>query len=330
MTGVGVCWFPMSNASHQLPHCSAPVWPGDIGSGRFAGGISRTPENCRVALIGLPDDLGVRMNHGRSGAAEGPTAFRSAIARYGVASPSGWRWPGVFDAGDVMPAEGETEEALAETHGRVTLAVAAALDLGLFPIGIGGGHDLTFAFVRPVALRHPGMVGYYLDAHLDVRESTGSGMPFRSLIESCGVQALRLVGMNAMANAAEHVAYFVEHHGRSMGGAEFEASVRSESLDAFASLDLDVLDGAFAPGVSAANPAGLTPREVERLVGMLGRSPRIRCFDIMELNPRHDADGRTARLAAHLFLSFLRGLSARWDRAEDILGHIGASTEARR
>lgn len=314
----------MSDASHTLPHCSAPEWPTDLASSRFAAGLSRSPEGCRVALVGMPDDLGVRMNNGRAGAAEGPAAFRVALSRYGVGSPSGWRWPSVFDAGDVMPAEGDSEDALAETHGRVTLAVEAAIDLGLFPIGIGGGHDLTFALVRPLALRHPGMVGYYLDAHMDVRESVGSGMPFRRLIEECGVHALRLVGMNPMANAAEHVAYFVEHHGRVMGGAEFEASARSEPLDAFASLDLDVLDGAFAPGVSAVNPAGMSSREVERLVGALGRSQRIRCFDIMELNPRFDQDGRTARLAAHLFLTFLKGLASRWDRSEDMPGHVGS------
>lgn len=320
----------MSEESRQLPHCSAPVWPADLALSRFASMVRREPVGCRVALIGLPDDLGVRMNGGRPGAAEGPRAFRAALARYGVAAPSAWQWPAVFDAGDVMPAPGDSAEALAETHGRVTLAVQAALDLGLFPIGIGGGHDLTYAFVRPVAIRQPGIVGYYMDAHLDVRETVGSGMPFRRLVEECGVQALRLVGMNPMVNEAEHVAYFVEHSGRAMGGAEFEASARNEPLDAFASLDLDVLDGAFAPGVSALNPAGMTPREVERLVGALGRAPRIRCFDIMELNPRFDQDGRTARLAAHLFLTFLRGLAARWDRSEDILGHVGKSAGAGR
>jgi formiminoglutamase len=314
----------MSHARHRLPHCSEPHWPEDVPPSRFGSLLRPSPDGCRVALIGLPDDLGVRMNGGRVGAAEGPAAFRAALSRYGVAAPAAWQWPGVFDAGDVLPSEGDTADALAETHGRVTLAVEAALDLGLFPIGIGGGHDLTYAFVRPLALRHPGMVGYYMDAHMDVRESTGSGMPFRRLIEECGVQALRLVGMNPMANAAEHVAYFVEHHGRVMGGAEFEASARSEPLDAFASLDLDVLDGAFAPGVSAVNPAGMSSREVERLVGALGRSQRIRCFDIMELNPRFDQDGRTARVAAHLFLTFLKGLAARWDRSEEILGHVGS------
>ena len=65
----------------------------------------------------------------------------------------------------------------------------------LFPIAIGGGHDLTFPFVRAVIefWRTRGIdigSGVYFDAHLDVRDTPGSGMPFRRLIEDCGVNAL--------------------------------------------------------------------------------------------------------------------------------------------
>ena len=42
-----------------------------------------------------------------------------------------------------------------------------------------------------------------------------------------------------------------------------------------------------------------------------GRDPRVVCFDLMELCPAHDVGGRTARVACHLFLSFLRGMSER-------------------
>jgi arginase family enzyme len=60
----------------------------------------------------------------------------------------------------------------------------------------------------------------------------------------------------------------------------------------------------------------LLPREVERLIRSAGRNAAVRCFDIMELNPRFDPVGRTARLAAHMFLTFLRGLRERESGAE--------------
>ena len=88
----------------QLPNTSAPPWPGDTPAGRFASTIrTDSSDGCTVALLGLPDDTGVRLNNGRTGAAGGPKAFRAALARYGVADSAGGYLPLVFDAGDVMP-----------------------------------------------------------------------------------------------------------------------------------------------------------------------------------------------------------------------------------
>lgn len=257
-----------------------------------------------MGLIGLADDTGVRMNGGRPGAAEGPRAFREALSRYGAATPEGWQWPGVFDAGDVVPGPN-----LTETHTRVTDAVAALLDAGLFPVGIGGGHDLTFAFARAVAGRHPAMAAVYFDAHLDVRADAGSGMPFRALVEHCGVRGLRVHGFGEFVNASEHLDWFRDH-----GGVIEPPDTTPGSWpagDLLVSLDLDVIDAAHAPGVSAMNPCGWTPESAVAWARAAGREPRVRCFDIMELCPAHDEGGRTARLAAHLFLSFLRGFAER-------------------
>jgi len=313
----------------QLPNTSAPPWPGDTPAGRFASTIrTDSSDGCTVALLGLPDDTGVRLNNGRTGAAGGPKAFRAALARYGVADSAGGYLPLVFDAGDVMPTG-----SLEKTHERVTEATTALLDRGLFPIAIGGGHDLTYPFVRAVAAKYPKLAGIYFDAHLDVRETAGSGMPFRRLVEDCGVSALHLHGFRPLVNSLEHLDWFRAHGGRIHAdgspvrlpvGASLLATRRrtvasklaptkrqptAESL--FVSFDLDVLDAAHAPGVSALNPAGWNVREAEAWVRACGADPRVRCFDLMELNSAHDPDGRTVRVAAHLFLSFLQGFASR-------------------
>jgi formimidoylglutamase len=288
----------------RTPHTTAPVWPA-LSAGRFAATIRRdTPDGCAVALLGLPDDTGVKLNHGRPGAAGGPTAFRAALARYGAAESAAGPWPQVFDAGDVKPGR-----SLDETHRRVTAATDALLGAGLFPIAIGGGHDLTFPFVRAVAVKYPRLSGLYFDAHLDVRETPGSGMPFRKLVEDCGVRALHLHGFRPLVNSHEHLAWF-EAHGGKVHPEHAKVAVPA-GQDYFGSFDLDVLDAAHAPGVSALNPAGWSVREAEKWVRACGTDRRVRCFDLMELNPRFDLDGRTARVAAHLFLTFLSGFSRR-------------------
>ncbi len=316
-----------------------PTPPDQLDPARFAATIRTHPlKACQIALLGLPDDLGVKLNNGRPGAAKAPAAIRDALTRYGAADPAGIPFPLVFDAGDVSPAPGGNVEALNATHRRVSDAAAALTRNGFFPIALGGGHDLTFAFVRgvieatltpePTHPTHAAEVlqaavsegssmfaGIYFDAHLDVRDTPGSGMPFRALVEQCGVGPLLAVGPSTLVNTREHARWFA-HVGGVIAEDQLPTMAESaaqllEPIDGFqhlfASLDLDVIDAAAAPGVSAMNPAGLTPTQVARMVYHVAQHPRLRCFDIMELCPPHDQQGRTARLAAHLLLTFLQG-----------------------
>lgn len=298
----------------SAPHCIPAVGYTQAPATRLASMIrTDSPAGCRVGLIGLADDLGVRLNSGRPGAANAPDAIRHALCRYGVAEPAGWDYPTIFDAGNIEPATGDDALALATTHTRISEAVTWMLEQGLFPIAIGGGHDLTFPFVRAV-IRHaaataPIEQGLYFDAHLDVRDTAGSGMPFRCLIEQCGVRALSLVGFNPLVNTREHVAWFAGNGGRFIECPRELLSNAAAPL--FVSLDMDVLDAAFAPGVSALNPAGLSPTQLTPMIEAAGACPAVACFDIMEHCPVHDVDGRTARIAAHMLLSFLRGFSHR-------------------
>ena len=66
----------------------------------------------------------------------------------------------------------------------------------------------------------------------------------------------------------------------------------------YVSIDLDVLDPAFAPGVSHPEPGGPSTRDV---IGLLQRlRGRVVGADVVELNPTRDPDGGTARVAAKL------------------------------
>ncbi|MGD9690339.1 MAG: arginase family protein [Phycisphaerales bacterium] len=341
------------------PFTTPPVYP-PAPPGKFAATIQRSsPElldqplgapdvsKCRVAILGLADDTGVVMNHGRPGARDGPATFRAALARYGVAArmsearigPSALvsehgtsafarpAYPHVFDAGDVIPGK-----SLSETHERVSAAALKLMQHGLIVVGIGGGHDLTYPLVRALHQfrREAGgaggsggagggetrpLVGVYADAHLDVRAEPGSGMAFRAMIDHGYVGRLTNIGASWAVNAAEHAEWFAAN-----GGVFDEASSVDELLRGrerelpwpdFVSLDVDVLDASAAPGVSAVNPAGMSARELERVAFAAGVCPRVRLIDIMEFNPVYDVDHRTARVVAHLFLSFLAGLAER-------------------
>jgi formimidoylglutamase len=277
-------------------------------------------------LLGLPDDTGVKLNHGRPGAAQGPAAFRQALASFGTA------WDGycerplnvqVFDAGDIQPARGVTEDALLETHARVERAVLEMHRLGLVPVCVGGGHDLTLPAVTALA-RYTGAAvgGISLDAHLDVRPEPGSGMAFRCLIEfrRLDPRKFAVVGLGRFSNEASHVRWLKNQGARlffadSVLDGRFRVkplkAVLTKVPAAFVSIDLDGIDSAAAPGVSALNPMGVTVRDAATLAQAAGADRRVRHFDLMELSPPHEPSGRTARVAAFLFLSFVAGFASR-------------------
>lgn len=309
-----------------IPNTTEPDWP-TIAPDRFAqtflledGAIGD------VALLGLPDETGVKLNHGRPGAAQGPSAFRAALARLGTTYDASRRRPltvRVVDAGDVDPAHGDDEAALHETHDRITSAVAAIHAQGMIPVCIGGGHDLTYPSVRALA-KHLGgpLGGINFDAHLDVRDSVGSGMPFRRLIVEGFLDPTRHVtlGVGRFTNSREHVEWLA-HQGGILINAD-EAMTRADAVTfamnsamrggaGFVSIDLDGIDSSQAPGVSSPNPMGMTAMHANQLATLAGRHPAVRHFDIMELSPPHDVDGRTAKVAAKLFLSFIAGVQER-------------------
>lgn len=294
----------------EVPYATPPQTPIEPHEGRFSSTVMPISEyrpdpggRRAVVILGMPDDTGVKLNNGRPGAREGPGAIRRALARVGVDNPAKRPWPLVYDAGDVLPAGDDLDE----THRRVSEASKALASYGFFPVGFGGGHDLTFAFVRGVIDGLPEdqkpCAGEYFDPHLDVRETKGSGMPFRRLIEDCGVNSLRISGFNPIVNTAEHYEWFKAHGGRRAQPYGYD---RLPERPYFASLDLDAIECCAAPGVSAANPCGQSAFSAAHWLSDAVASPYIRCFDIMELSPPHDVNDRTARLAAHLFLRALQ------------------------
>jgi formiminoglutamase len=75
----------------------------------------------------------------------------------------------------------------------------------------------------------------------------------------------------------------------------------------YVSVDLDVLDAAAAPGVSAPTPGGVQARELYRMLRLVAADERVAGFEVVECAPRHDAGDRTARAGARAVAHFLAG-----------------------
>ena len=286
-----------------------------------------------IAVLGLPDDTGVVLNNGRPGAAQGPDAFRAALARFGnpfdatTGHELGTRF---LDCGDIICSDHPAPEIrLRENHDRASEAIESLQSAGFVTVGIGGGHDGSFAFARGVARslqrndRESRIAGINLDPHLDVRETIGSGMPFRQLIEQQYLDPARFVelGTGRFSNSRDHFEYLTCRKSYPVtidrllsdpvGSMDHAFDTAFDSgLSGFVTIDLDALDGSFATGVSAVNPMGVSPAIAAAVAERAGETAAVRHFDIMELCPAHD-DGRSARVAALLFIHFLAGFERR-------------------
>lgn len=280
-----------------------------------------------VALIGFACDAGVARNHGRVGAKEGPAALRAMLSTLPVR-----QCEAIIDVGDVVCAapdsRGGNDDGLETAQAELSEALTQLLARGLFPITLGGGHEVAFGSFGGLA-RHlastvaarggaaPRIGIVNLDAHFDLRlaERASSGTPFRQIAEDCAARGWPFhyccLGVSDFANTP---ALFERARTLGVTWRRDEEMDAAQLGDALATLDrflgrvdhvylticLDVLPASVAPGVSAPAARGVSLAVVEAIVDRVVSSNKLRLADIAEFNPRFDIDGHTARVAARL------------------------------
>lgn len=282
----------------------------------------------RAVLVGFPQDEGVRRNGGRAGAAAAPTEIRRWLERLGV-----WDGPGGVDLSVNPPVDlGNVRVAgtLEETQQALGEVVAGLLGQGAVPVVLGGGHETAFGHYRGYTLADRAVGIINLDAHLDVRPFVNgqgnSGTPFRQALEHpehpLPGERYVCLGVQPATTSKLHEEYAREHgcvirwRLECIGTLEQHfsdelARLEKEGCQVYVTVDADAVDAAAVPGVSAPNPLGLPADAVVACARLAGRSPAVASLDVVEINPRFDHDGRSARWAALLVWHFLAGLAAR-------------------
>jgi len=226
-------------------------------------------------------------------------------------------WTGMVDAGNVV-CTGNLEadqEDLAEV-------VASHLSDGIVCIVLGGGHETAFGhylgYVK--SSRTPAILN--VDAHADVRELVveggHSGSPFRQALElgERAPERYTVFGLQPQSVSRRHVEYLDENPTSRIWRSEstvdkFDEILADGSSELMVTFDLDAVDEAFAPGVSAPCANGLQVEDWLKMSRASGVASHVTSMDVCEFNPLHDIEGRTARLAALTVWTFVSGLAAR-------------------
>lgn len=288
--------------------------------GDLLGAKCSTEEQARVALLGFPSDLGVRRNKGREGARFSPSAIRELFysMRPDVTCCDDFEevLSYTIDLGD-LPIEEETEK----DHTSLGKEVGRLLEKGILPIVLGGGHDTSYGHFLGYVNQKRSVSILNWDAHADVKRKIDgqrhSGSPFRDALEHpSGLCEHYTVAGLFRHNISRENYEFLQHASSSVfWNEQVELGTLSSIYatlpgDYLATFDLDALDPAYAPGVSARSPSsgGMKPEAWLLAARMAGADPHCTSFDIVELNPRFDQDDHTSRLAAFTLWHFFRGL----------------------
>src|SRR5438270_9986309 len=292
---------------------------------RFAGPatFARLPtraevEKVDVAILGIPYDNGVVY---RPGARFGPSGIRQASRLLRPYHPGLEVMPfegrQVADCGDVSCTPFDIPQALAEMEAGISEVLAG----GARVIALGGDHTIALPMLRAVNKQRGPVALVHFDAHLDTWDSHFGqrythGSPFRRAAEEglfisersmhVGIRG-PLFDAADLKRDADLGFRIIDCTEVAAAGAEAAAErIRQRVGDSpgYLSIDIDVLDPAFAPGTGTPEAGGLSSRELLAILRAL-KGLRIASMDLVEVAPAYDHAEITGIAAAHVVYEVL-------------------------
>jgi agmatinase len=282
-----------------------------------------------VAVVGAPMDDFVSS---RPGTRFGPREIRRGYDAGG--SPMAWHLDAgvdifaeltIVDYGDaaVVPGDGHA------SHTAISRAINDILAAGAVPVVLGGDHSIAYPDIAAVAkkLESGSLAVVQFDTHADTAEELwgvkqSHGSPFRHLVDDDIIPgpALVQVGLRGLWPNAEEFDWMRKRGVRWHRMEEVFENGIDAVVDAvrdeiagfehlFLSVDIDVLDPAFAPGTGTPEPGGMTSRELLRAVRRLTTECGLAGLEVVEVSPPYDHSGITAMAAHRVVVEALTGLA---------------------
>ena len=260
------------------------------------GGIQKPFEKAKYVVFGVPFDV---TSTYRTGARFGPNAIRQAslnIETYSFRAGIDVEDLPLHDLGDLHVSTSPKR-----TIDMLKLVVEDILAAKKMPIAIGGEHTITLGVLKGLGdkARETAVVSF--DAHLDVRKEflglTLSHTTFMRVINE-EVKPAKIIEVGTRAVCKEELAYakeagigfFTSQLIRNEGATQIIQRLKEELApyeNVYLSIDMDVLDPAFAPAVQNPEPEGI---ETHTLLDILCAlcDKRVIGFDAVEIAPVYD------------------------------------------
>ncbi|MEM2107056.1 MAG: agmatinase [Candidatus Bathyarchaeia archaeon] len=271
----------------------------------FAG-FTRSIDEATYVVVGVPYD---RTSTYRSGSRFAPSKIREASANmetYSLRSGVDIENVPIFDAGDLNVVED-----ISETLRRIQLVVREIYTKSKVPIILGGEHTITYGSLQ-VFDSDVGVVDF--DAHLDLRDEymgcrVSHATHMRRLAERFGPDRIVQVGTRAVSKEeldyarSSGLKFYSTYEVRERGPEEISRLVNSNLKNfrfRYVTIDMDVLDPAYAPGVGNPEGDGLEPQTVIKILQSVAGSDIVG-VDLVEVCPDYDNGVASAQAVKILF-----------------------------
>lgn len=275
-----------------------------------------------VAIVGVPYDSGVSY---RPGTRFGPAHIRNASKLLRPYNPEADAWPfqsqQIADFGDIGINPYNIDEAITT----IERSMRAVLERSPRLLVLGGDHSIALPTLRALHAVHGPIAVVHFDAHLDTWDTYFNtpilhGTPFRRASEeglldreACmhigtrgGLYAPGDMDDDRALGFATVRCEEIEFTG--LSGAIEKLKARVGQRPVYVSVDIDVLDPAFAPGTGTPESGGLTSRELLTMLRSMN-SLNVVGGDIVEVSPAYDHADITGLAAAHVGYEILSAIA---------------------
>lgn len=203
------------------------------------------------------------------------------------------------DLGDMFFAETNPKAA----YNQIKKRIEQELNIDCKTICFGGDHSVSFPIIESYSNKYKDLNVLHLDAHADLYDNFDNNpyshaSPFARLMEKGNIKSLTQVGIRTLNTHQKEQADRFNVQVVEMKDFNYDF-LKTLKGPLYISLDLDVLDPAFAPGISHHEPGGLTTRELIKIIQNI--EVPIVGADIVEYNPTRDLNNMTAMVAYKLF-----------------------------
>jgi len=239
----------------------------------------------KFGIIGVPfDSTSTYM----TGARSGPAAVREAsynFERYNMAMDKNLD-ADVFDFGDVEVIHGNFEK----TCKNIEFTISELRQMNITPVVIGGEHTVSYGVLK--ALDAENITVIYFDAHMDLRdEYIGERYSHATVVRrifDLNPEKIIQIGLRSCLEdellfARENQITFFTSYEVNEDLEKVKKVLNNINGPVYLSLDIDVLDPAYAPNVSTPSPCGLNPFQLESLIHLF-KGKNVAGFDLVEVS----------------------------------------------